>query len=76
MTRTTAERVSLESSILAAAEHDPSQGQLRLEFRDGTRYAYFGVPPQAFHDLLHADSKGAFFNRHIRSQFKCLRIEP
>jgi hypothetical protein len=38
-------------------------------FRTGERYLYFQVPVARYHDLLQADSKGTFFNRHIRNRF-------
>jgi hypothetical protein len=36
-------------------------------FANGTIYQYFGVPRDTYQDLLRADSKGAYFNQHIRA---------
>ena len=67
--------VAIRSSSLAQVAYDCHQSILRVQFRDGTAYDYEGVPLQSYLDLLQADSKGAYFNRHIRnlySQAKCV----
>jgi len=61
--------VHLNSTTLAAAAYDDRSEKLQLDFRDGTRYVYFGVAPDLYRDLLSAVSKGFFFNRHIRNRF-------
>lgn len=58
--------VQLDSSGLATAWYDPQCRTLRLEFRDGSQYHYLDVSETTFHGFINADSKGAFFNRHIR----------
>lgn len=54
------------SQTLAAAIYDESQERLQLDFRDGSRSVYSRVPPDLFHAMLAATSKGRFFNQHIR----------
>jgi lysyl-tRNA synthetase class 2 len=60
--------VSLESSLLSSAAYSDDR-RLQLSFRNGTIYQYFDVPPDVFQSLLAAESKGQYFNRHIRDQF-------
>jgi hypothetical protein len=72
MTTPTPQRVELKSTSLAAATYDHA-GRLRLDFHDGSRYDYFGVPVQTFHDLLRAPSKGKFFNTEIRKRFRYVK---
>jgi KTSC domain-containing protein len=67
-------RVSLDSTSLAAVVYDGRRGELELDFRDGTRYAYSGVAPELFQDLLSATSKGFFFNRFIRGRFPYAKL--
>lgn len=74
MTPTTPGRVRLDSTSLAAATYDDHRGQLQLDFRDGACYAYSGVSPKLFHDLLCATSKGSFFNRYIRGRFPYAKL--
>ncbi|MBZ5672501.1 MAG: KTSC domain-containing protein [Acidobacteriia bacterium] len=66
--------VAVQSSLLASVAHDHDQAVLQLEFRGGAVYHYFHVPHQIYQDLLQADSQGAYFNRHIRSVFRCARL--
>jgi hypothetical protein len=59
----------VDSTTLAKLAYDTRRQILQVEFRDGSVYQYSGVPLQTYRDLLGADSKGAYFNRHIRSPF-------
>jgi hypothetical protein len=61
--------VAIESSALANVAYDNECATFRVEFRDGTVYQYLGVPRDNYENLLRADSKGAYFNHHIRSRF-------
>lgn len=61
--------VAVESSLLAKVAYDNQRAILQVEFRDGALYLYLGVPIQTYQDLLRANSKGAYFNHHIRSVF-------
>lgn len=63
------------SRLLAGMAFDHDRSILQLEFRDGTVYQYFQVPRQTYQDLWQADSKGAYFNHHIRSVFRCARLD-
>jgi KTSC domain-containing protein len=62
-------RVPLQSTLLASALFDPLLRRLEIEFRNGQRYLYFQVPLLCYQQLLQADSKGSYFNRHIRNRF-------
>jgi len=66
----------VQSTTLAAAAYDPVTRQLSLQFRSGAIYQYFGVPQAIYHELMAAPSKGAYFNRNIRSQFPYFRQVP
>jgi hypothetical protein len=66
--------VAVQSRLLAGVAYDHDQTLLQLEFRGGTIYHYFQVPRRTYGDLLQADSKGAYFNRHIRNVFRCARL--
>ena len=62
-------RVPIQSSVLAAAQYFPELQALDIVFLSGDVYRYSGVPLPLFRELLEADSKGTFFNAHIRNQF-------
>lgn len=65
-------KVAVESSALVQVAYDNQRAILHVEFRDGAVYQYWGVPLRIYQDLLRADSKGAYFNHHIRSPFPCV----
>jgi hypothetical protein len=48
-----------------------SGGTLSIWFRGSGRYDYYCVPEHIYHGLLHASSKGADFNDHIRDRYGC-----
>ena len=69
--------VAIESSSLDKVAYHHPRAILQVEFRNGTIYHYSGVPIQTYRDLLRADSKGAYFNHHIRNLFphaRCPRV--
>jgi hypothetical protein len=66
--------VAVDSSVLSLVTFSPEHRLLELEFRSGAVYQYFDVPPQTYSALLAADSKGEYFNAHIRNRFHCMQI--
>jgi hypothetical protein len=64
----------VESTALATIAYDAARQVLRLEFCSRVVYCYFGVPPAVHQSLIEAQSKGAFFNRRIRSHFPYQRL--
>ncbi len=61
--------VPVTSSTLAAVGYDADRRQLHLEFVSGERYVYSDVDEWVYHELLNAESKGSYFNRHVREQY-------
>jgi hypothetical protein len=68
------QRVLLESSTLRSAIYYSSAATLELEFADGDVYRYFDVPEMVYNELLAADSKGNFFNKHIRNGYRFVQL--
>ena len=64
------QRIELASTTLAWVRYSPERLVLELGFHHGGVYAYFDVPPATYNDLLAADSKGRYFNHHIRNNFR------
>ena len=67
-------RVNLRSTSLQAAAYHGRLAILELEFRSGAVYRYFGVPVQIYQELLSAESKGGYFNYHIRNRFAYTQV--
>lgn len=68
-------RVDLKSTSLNAATYQDQSALLELEFRSGAIYRYSGVPAQTYQELLRAESKGGYFNQHIRNRFAYTKID-
>lgn len=67
-------RVSVRSDAMSSAGYDVATAVLEIEFRGGAVYRYFAVPPHHYTGLLAAESKGRYFNTHVRSEFRFERI--
>ena len=65
---------SVQSSALQAAGYADGEGLLYLLFRSGEIYRYFDVPQWQYQEWLAADSKGRYFGRNIRGQFRYERM--
>ena len=63
-----------DSSLLKAAAYPNHSAVLQLVFHNGAVYCYFGVALQTYHQLLRAESKGGYFNSHIRNRFNFTKL--
>ena len=63
----------VESSLLSSIEYS-SDHTLELRFRSGITYRYFAVPQTVVEGFIAAESKGAYFNRHVRNRFPYQRL--
>jgi hypothetical protein len=68
------DRIPLNSTILAWAHYIPHLRLLQLGLRTGKDYEYYDVPAERYRDLLAAESKGRYYNQHIRNNFRFQRI--
>ena len=69
--------VPVQSSLLASVRYQAEKSTLDLEFREpGISYRYFNVPADVYTRLISAESKGSYFNTHIRSRFPYQRLLP
>jgi len=66
-------RTAVESSALASVGYDEDLEMLEVEFTSRNVYRYYEVPARVHHELLHAPSKGQFFNTRIRNAFRYSR---
>ncbi len=63
------ERRAVDSSVIASVGYDPKDEALVIEFKHGALYLFSGVPTATAEALMAAESKGRYFNRHIRDRF-------
>ncbi len=62
------------SSHLSNVAYDYGSGELRIQFVDGSIYAYANVPEDVFDALLNAGSKGKYFRDQIRGIYAYTRV--
>ena len=60
------QRVPVVSSDIASVGYNERTRVLEVEFIKSGVYSYYNVEPYMFAAFLGADSKGQFFNRHIK----------
>lgn len=67
-------REPVDSTSLRSVGYDDTSRVLEVEFVNGSVYLYFGVPREAYDELLTADSLGRHFNHHIRDTYAYRRL--
>ena len=68
------EMKSVKSSLLDKVGYDPEAKVLAVQMNYSSDvYLYQNVPQDIFDDLLAADSKGAFYVKKIKGQYKTER---
>ena len=67
--------IQVDSTLLLWVAYSPEQQCLRLKFHSGEIYDYFQVPESTCQALLAAESKGRYFNQHIRDAFPTQRLQ-
>lgn len=48
---------------------------LEIHFESGRIYQYYDVPDDVYEGMMSADSKGRYFNAHIRDKYPYQEIE-
>ena len=66
---------SLKSSLFSSTDYDEASKTLTLHFRNGETYSYPDVSPDTFHNLIHAQSAGQFFQKNIRPHFQGIKVK-
>ena len=69
-------REPVASRGLAAIGYSKRLRALEVEFRDGSIYRYADVPRSLYRQLMAAESKAGFYNRHVRKKFRSVRVKP
>jgi hypothetical protein len=62
------------SSMMLSAGYDDAHAVLEIEFVTGTVYRYHAVPRRAWTGLMEAQSKGRYFEAHIRDKYPMKRV--
>lgn len=62
----------VDSTNLESVGYDGTN--LFVRFKNGSIYVYFHVPESLYQELLIAESKGKFLNKHVKRVFQYERI--
>jgi hypothetical protein len=62
--------VTVESSMIHAIGYDKEKRVLEIVFNTGRTYQYLDVPPEAYDNLMKADSKGRYFLSNIKDMYE------
>lgn len=65
------EMIHVRSSAISHIGYDPSSLQMRIQFIQGHTYTFCRVPQTVFDGLLSSQSKGTYYDRHIRDRYHC-----
>ncbi|HTW83999.1 MAG TPA: KTSC domain-containing protein [Candidatus Sulfotelmatobacter sp.] len=66
-------RVAVLSSTIRSVGYEPTTHELEVEFRSREIYVYHDVPPERYDGLMRSESRGTYFNKHIRDEFRFTR---
>lgn len=67
-------REIVDSSAIAAVQYHERQRRLDIELTNGRTYRYLDVPPDVYEGFMAAESKGRYYNDHIRDVYLCERL--
>lgn len=62
--------VDVESSFISAVAYFPLAGVLEIKLKSGNKYTFMDVPQDVYDAFIKAPSKGVFFNKVIRRDYK------
>ena len=66
--------IAVDSSTISRMAYDEHRKVLSVEFKTGTRYEYFDVPPMIFAQMNGCASKGQYLATNIKGQFRYARV--
>ena len=72
--RTSFAQVRVQSSNIHSVGYDRDAQILQVEFHNGYIYQYFNVPERVYTDLVSANSKGKYLNKHIAGRYRYKQV--
>jgi len=65
----------VDSTAISEIDYDAERAKLLVRFASGERYVYVGVPDEIHRSFVAADSKGRFFQLHVRGRYPFNRLD-
>ncbi|MTF39064.1 KTSC domain-containing protein [Cyanobacterium aponinum 0216] len=64
--------IPVNSTAISAIGYEPMTKTMNVKFRNNNRiYTFCGVPSFIFDDFISANSKGQYYDQHIRDRYRC-----
>jgi hypothetical protein len=67
-------RETVDSTAISAVQYDEARRFLDIDLTTGRTYRYLDVPPTMYEAFMAAESKGRFYNDHIRDVYLYERL--
>jgi hypothetical protein len=64
--------LQVQSRIISSVYFDPSDGKLRILFKNGEVRLFDSVPEETALDMVKSASPGNYYIKHIRTRFRRL----
>lgn len=68
------ERQFVASTNISAIGYDDGSETLEVEFLNGSRYQYYGVPSHLHDQMMREPSKGRFLHTYIKNAYPYSRV--
>lgn len=68
-------RIRIVSSNIRSVGYEADIEILEVEFTSGSIYQYFDVPEREYEELMNAASKGKYFNRNIKDNYRYRQLK-
>jgi hypothetical protein len=69
-------RAPMDSSAIASIGYSKRLHALEIEFVNGAIYRYLDVPSSLYRELIKANSKARFYDKHIRGRYRSIHVKP
>lgn len=66
--------IVVDSSTISRMAYDEPRKALAVEFKNGSRYEYYDLPPHVFQQMNGSASKGQFLSSNIKGRYRYARI--
>ena len=66
--------INVDSSTISRMAYTAERKVLTVEFKSGTRYEYFDVPPVVFEEMKGSASKGQYLAANVKGRFRYSRV--
>ena len=65
------EMIRVDSKAILTIGYEEQNMQMKITFQQGLTYDFCRVPKHIFEGLRRAQSKGTYYNLHIRDRYQC-----